>query len=125
MVDGLFERTLKRLLPGRYPLQPIFVEKAIEKAIIDNTKVFKGGVLPPSGLEVAMSEEDYAEFRKIEGLYKRQLEKTAQDFVDNEFREQAMSAPKIAITVKADPELLKGFVLVRADHYESSYEGLK
>jgi len=125
MVDGLFERMLKRLLPGRHPLQPIFVERAIEKAIAENTKVFKSGVLPPSRLEVMMNEEDYADYRKIEGLYKRQLEETAQSFIENEFKEQGMGSAKPAISVKADPEISKGTVLVRADHFEEAYEGLK
>lgn len=125
MVDGLFERMLKKLLPGWHPLQPIFVERAIEKAITDNTKVFKGGVLPPSRLEVLMNEEDYADFRKIEGIYKKQLEETAQSFIENEFKEHAMGTAKPAISVKADPEVSKGAVTVKADHFEESYEGLR
>jgi hypothetical protein len=125
MVDGLFERLLNKILPGRHPLQPIFVERAIEKAIAENTKVFKGGVLPPSRLEVIMNEEDYADYRKIEGLYKRQLEATAQSFIENEFKELAMGMAKPSLSVKADHEISKGTVTVRADHFEESYEGLK
>ena len=125
MVDGLFEQMMRKLLPGRYPLQPIFVERAIEKAVVENSKVFKGGVLPPNRIEVLMSNEDYVEFRKIEELYKRQLEETAQSFIENEFKEQAMGKAKPVILVKADPEVSKGTVLVRADHFEESYEGLK
>ena len=125
MVDGLFEQMMRKLLPGRYPLQPIFVERAIEKAVVENSKVFKGGVLPPNRIEVLMSNEDYADYRKIEGLYKRQIEETAQSFIENEFKEQAMGSAKPAISVKADPEISKGTVTVRADHFEESYEGLK
>src|SRR5208282_2391330 len=121
MVDGLFERVLRRIFPRRYPLQPIFVERAIEKAITDSTKVFKGGVLPPSRLEVLMNEEDYADFRKIEGLYKRQLEETAQSFIENEFKEHAMGTAKPAISVNYAPEISKGTVTVKADHFEESY----
>ena len=69
-----------------------------------------------------MSNEDYVEFRKIEELYKRQLEETAQSFIENEFKEQAMGKAKPVILVKADPEVSKGTVLVRADHFEESYE---
>ncbi len=54
-VDGSLERILKKVLPCRYPLQPIFVEKAIEKAITENTKVFKNGVLPPNRIIVFMN----------------------------------------------------------------------
>jgi len=96
------------------------VEKAIEKAIIDNTKVFKRGVLPPSRLEVLMNEDDYADFRKIEGLYKRQLEETAQSFIENEFKSQVIGTVKPTISVKAATEVLKGTVVVRAEHLEES-----
>jgi len=124
-VDGLFERMLRKFFPGRYPLQPIFVERAIEKAIIDNTRVFKSGVLPPSRLEVLMNEEDYADFRKIEGFYKRQLEDTAQSFIENEFKEHAMGTAKPLISVKPDSDISKGTVEVRGEHDEASYEGIK
>lgn len=125
MVDGLFERMLRKLLPGRHPLQPIFVERAIEKAITDNTKVFKGGVLPPNRITVLMNREDYEEFKKIEGIYTRQLEQTAKTFIENEFKEHAMGTAKPAISVNADPEVSKGAVTVKADHFEESYEGLR
>lgn len=123
MVDGLFEGMLRKILPCHYPLQPIFVERAIERAITDNTKVFKGGVLPPNRLEVLMSQEDYADFRKIEGLYKRQLEETAQSFIENEFKEHAMGKAKPVITVAADHKVSKGTVIVNADHSEEAYRG--
>lgn len=125
IVDGLFERILKRVLPGRYPLQPIFVEKAVEKAITENTKVFKNGVLPPNRITVLMNREDYEEFKKIEGIYTRQLEQTAKNFIENEFKEHAMAISKPVITIAASPDVTKGDVKVDAEHYEGSYEGLK
>jgi hypothetical protein len=124
-VDSAFERILKRVLPGRYPLQPIFVEKAVEKAITENTKVFKNGVLPPNRITVLMNREDYEEFKKIEGIYTRQLEQTAKNFIENEFREHAMGISRPVITIAANPDVTKGDVEVEAEHYEGSYEGLK
>jgi hypothetical protein len=125
MVDGLFERMMKKLFPGHYPLQPILVERAIEKAIVENTKVFQSGLFPPNRLEIVMNEEDYADYKKIEGLYKKQLEETAQNFIENEFQEHSLGKAKPAISVKADSKISKGTITVRADHFEETFEGLK
>lgn len=124
-VDGFFEKILKNIFPNRYPLQPIFVEKAVEKAITENTKVFKNGVLPPNRITVLMNREDYEEFKKIEGIYTRQLEQTAKNFIENEFKEHDMGISKPVITIAANPDVTKGDVEVEAEHYEGSYEGLK
>lgn len=122
IVDGLFERILKRVLPGRYPLQPIFVEKAIEKALTDNTKVFKGGVLPPNRIEVIMSQDDYDDFRQIEALYTRQLEETARNHIENECGKHAISMANPVISIMASPEVSKGMVKIRAEHHAADYE---
>ncbi|MEW6418763.1 MAG: FhaA domain-containing protein [Nitrospirota bacterium] len=125
MVDDLFEGLLKKVFRGPYPLQPIFVERAVEKAIVENTKVFKSGVLPPNRIEILMSREDYADFKKIEGVYRRQIEESAQSFIENEFREQTLGKTKPVITIKSDPDVPQGAVRVKADHHEESYGGLK
>jgi hypothetical protein len=124
-IDGFLERMLRKLIPGRYPLQPIFVQRAIEKAITNNTKVFKNCVLPPNMLEIVMNVEDYMDSMKIEVLYKRELEEAARSFIRDEFEENAMGTAILIIKLKADPVIAKGTVTVRADHYETSYEGLK
>ncbi len=124
-VDGSVERLFKKIFPIRYPLQPIFVEKAIEKAITENTKVFKNGVLPPNRITVYMNSEDYAEFKKIEGIYSRQLEQTAKNFIENGFQEQAMGVSKFIVSIGANPDVLKGEVRVVAEHHEESYKVTK
>lgn len=124
-VDGLFERLLRRIYRGRYPLQPIYVERAVETAITNNTKVFKNGVLPPSNIEIMMNTEDYEDFKKIRDIYKKHVEETAMSFIESEFKGQTMGSTNLTIIFKEDPAIAKGSVTIRADHFEASYEGLK
>ncbi len=124
-VDGLFERWLSRVFRGQYPLQPIYVERAVEKAITHNTKVFKSGVLPPSHLEINLNPDDYQDFIKIMNLFKKQIENSANNFIANEFTGQTIGSAKLAIIFKEDPDISKGCVAVRADHCESAYEEMK
>lgn len=121
-VDGTVERLLKRVFTGQYPLQPIFVEKAIEKAIAENTKVFKNGVLPPNRINVLMNSDDYANFQKIERIYTEQLERSTTDFMDNHFKEQSMGVAKPVLTFGALPALAIGEVKIMAEHDEAAYE---
>jgi hemin uptake protein HemP len=121
-VDGAVERLLQRLFPCGYPLQPIFVEKAIEKAIAENTKVFKNGVLPPNKIHVLMNSEDYEGLRKIEAIFTAQLERTASEFIENEFSAQAMATSKPALTIRSSAEQTKGEVEITVEHDETAYE---
>ena len=120
-VDGAFERMLKLVFSRTYPLQPIFVERAIEKAIAANTKVFRDGVLPPNRIKVLLNSDDYADFKKIEGIYRSKLENTASEFIENEFKEQAIGTAKPVIFVEAAPDVVRGEVRVNVEYHEASY----
>ena len=118
-MDGV----LRRLFPESYPLQPIFVEKAIEKAIAENTKVFKKGVLPPNKITVFMNDEDYLHFRKFEKLYTEQLTETANHFVKSEFAEHSLRQIKMLIGIEIDSQnLVKGQIRVVAEHFLSTMD---
>jgi len=121
-VDCTMERLLKRVFTGQYPLQPIFVEKAIEKAITENTKVFKNGVLPPNRINIFMNKEDYESFRKIEVIYTKQLERSAIDFMENQFKEQTMGVSNLVLSFGTQHDLAKGDVEIRVEHDEAAYE---
>lgn len=121
LVDGYFEWVLRLVFRGRYPLQPVFVEKTLERAITENTKVFKGGILPPNRLTVFMNDEDYGEFKKIEGIYMKQLTETAERFIENGLQEHSMVVCKPAIFVTVDPDVPKGTVMITAEHDEEGY----
>ncbi|MDO8721487.1 MAG: DUF3662 domain-containing protein [Syntrophales bacterium] len=122
-VDGAMEGILRRLFPESYPLQPIFVEKAIEKAIAENTKVFKNGVLPPNKITVFMNDEDYLHFRKFEKIYTEQLTETANHFVKSEFAEHSLRQIKMLIGIEIDSQnLAKGQIRVVAEHFLSTMD---
>lgn len=125
LVDGAFEGLLKIAFRRRYPLQPIFVEKAMERAILENTKVFKNGVLPPNKIKVLLSQEDYADFKKIEGIFLRQIETTALNFIENGLKEQSLEISRPVISVVSDPDLARGEVKVLAEHQEGEGEDRK
>ena len=125
LLDGYFESVLRLLFRGRYPLHPVFVEREIERAIAENTKVFKNGILPPNRLNVVMNDEDYAEFKKIEGIYMEQLEETAERFVENSLQEHSMVMCKPVISVTMDPDVRRGTVGITAEHDETGYSGRK
>ena len=124
-IDGFCEGILRKVFHGRYPLQPIYVERAVETAISSNTKVFKNGVLPPSNIEILMNNEDYQDFRKIENIYKKQVEDTARNFIKSEFKGQAIGEVQLTVIFSSDADISKGDVIVRATHHEASYGELK
>lgn len=128
LIDVFLETMLSLVIPpGRNRLlQPITVEKEIEKAIESNAKVFRAGLLIPSEVEIWMNDEDFACFRKIEKIYKAELEKTANSYIKSEFKNQVMGNVRIRLKFKTDPSLEKGMVRVTADFFEDAYEdGLK
>lgn len=116
-LDGAFER-LMNLASHRYPLQPISVEKSIERAILENTKVFKSGVLPPNRITVLMSPEDFEDFKKIERIFQREIETTANSFIQTSFKEQSLEITEPVISVMSDSNRAKGEVKVLAEHEE-------
>lgn len=120
-IDGACEGILRKLFRGNYPLQPIFVQKAIDRAITENTKVFKDGVLPPNRVRVLLNRDDYEDFKKIEGIYTGKLEQSATTFIENEFKGQAMGVARPVIVVEAAPDVVKGDVKIMVEHYEASY----
>lgn len=121
LVDGCFESVLRLVFRSRYPLQPVFVEKALERVIAENTKVFKNGILPPNRITVVMNDEDYREFKKIEGIYMKQLTETAERFIENGLQEHSMVVCKPAIVVTMDPDVPRGTVTITAEHDETGY----
>lgn len=125
LVDGFFESVLRLVFRGCYPLQPVFVEKALERAIAENTKVFRKGILPPNRLTVLMNDEDYGEFRKIEGIYMKQITENAERFIENVFKEHSMAVCKPTIFVTMDPDVPRGTVTIIAEHDETGYSERK
>jgi hypothetical protein len=121
-IDGAFVLVLKIVFRRPCPLQPIFVERAIEKAIAENTMVFKDGVLPPNTIKVLMNDEDYGEYRNIEEIYTSRLLTTAHTFIENEFKGQAIRTSKLVITVEATNDLTRSNVKVVVEHHEAAYE---
>jgi len=126
-IDGLFEGLLRKVFRGKSPLQPIYVQNAVEKAITESTKVFKGGILPPSNIEILMHTEDYHDFLTIQTIYKKHVDETAKNFIESEFSGQTINPAAVTIIFKEDEEqsVKKGCVEVRAYHCETAYEELK
>lgn len=123
--DGFVEGMLKKIFRGQSPLHPIYVERAVENAIIANTLVFKKGLLPPSNVEILMNEEDYQDFMKIKFIYKNHIEETAKSFIESEFKGKTIGTANLFIVFKEDQSISKGYVEVRAYHCEEAYEEVK
>ena len=124
-IDGLFERLLRILLPKCYPLQPIFVEKAVENAITENTKVFKNGILPPNKITVFLNREDHVDLKKMDKIFRSQLEKTAASFMQKELNGHAIGITYPVISITVSPDMIKGDFRVEAEYYEHLNEANK